>query len=269
MSNRSRQLLFHLVVPGGLLAAAFAVPAFFLPLPPLLQHFLPFYPLLVLGAGLFFAWRFNRSRLLFALLLLVIAERILGRVPAAPDLLAALRLLLPLNLALVAGYTERGLVTPAGLSRLGLIGLQAGGVALLQLQRPGLLQQLATRTLFPWPLPAMLPPALTQPCLLALLLSTVLLLTWLLRRPGPLEGGFVWATVVVCYPLFFATGPGHATVPLAGAGLILVAAVIELSYGMAFRDELTGLPGRRALNEALLRVGRRYTLAMVDRKSVV
>ena len=33
---------------------------------------------------------------------------------------------------------------------------------------------------------------------------------------------------------------------------------------MAFRDELTGLPARRALNEDLLKLGSTYTVAMVD-----
>ena len=33
---------------------------------------------------------------------------------------------------------------------------------------------------------------------------------------------------------------------------------------MAFRDELTGLPGRRALNERLQRLPRQYVLAMTD-----
>ena len=33
---------------------------------------------------------------------------------------------------------------------------------------------------------------------------------------------------------------------------------------MAFRDELTGLPGRRALNERLQRLGRSYVIAMAD-----
>jgi diguanylate cyclase (GGDEF)-like protein len=46
--------------------------------------------------------------------------------------------------------------------------------------------------------------------------------------------------------------------------VILLAAVLESSYGMAFLDDLTGLPARRALNEGLLKVGRRYALAMVD-----
>jgi diguanylate cyclase (GGDEF)-like protein len=33
---------------------------------------------------------------------------------------------------------------------------------------------------------------------------------------------------------------------------------------MAFRDELTGLKGRRALNQALPKLGSRYTIAMLD-----
>jgi len=33
---------------------------------------------------------------------------------------------------------------------------------------------------------------------------------------------------------------------------------------MAFRDDLTGMPSRRALNESLHGVGRRYTIAMLD-----
>lgn len=46
--------------------------------------------------------------------------------------------------------------------------------------------------------------------------------------------------------------------------LMLVAAVAHEAYQMAFRDELTGLPGRRALNERLQRLGREYVIAMVD-----
>ncbi len=33
---------------------------------------------------------------------------------------------------------------------------------------------------------------------------------------------------------------------------------------MAYRDDLTGLPSRRALNQLLLSLGRRYTIAMLD-----
>ena len=41
-------------------------------------------------------------------------------------------------------------------------------------------------------------------------------------------------------------------------------AAVESAYALAYHDELTGLPGRRAFNEALLRVGDTYTVAVVD-----
>lgn len=46
--------------------------------------------------------------------------------------------------------------------------------------------------------------------------------------------------------------------------LMIAAAVAHEGYQMAFRDELTGLPGRRALNERLQRLGRNYVIAMSD-----
>jgi diguanylate cyclase (GGDEF)-like protein len=45
---------------------------------------------------------------------------------------------------------------------------------------------------------------------------------------------------------------------------MLTLSVVQDSYHMAYRDELSGLPGRRALNEALPGLGRHYTVAMLD-----
>ncbi len=48
-------------------------------------------------------------------------------------------------------------------------------------------------------------------------------------------------------------------------GLVLILfTVLFNSYSMAFIDELTGLPGRRALENTLRSAGRHYTLGMVD-----
>src|SRR5207249_5245761 len=58
--------------------------------------------------------------------------------------------------------------------------------------------------------------------------------------------------------------PGFTTFYLATGALILIVAVVEASYHMAYQDSLTGLPARRALNEALLRLGGSYTVAMLD-----
>ena len=51
---------------------------------------------------------------------------------------------------------------------------------------------------------------------------------------------------------------------MAAAGAILFISLLEESHSLAFRDTLTGLPGRRALEERLRSLGGRYTIAMVD-----
>jgi diguanylate cyclase (GGDEF)-like protein len=51
---------------------------------------------------------------------------------------------------------------------------------------------------------------------------------------------------------------------MAAAGAMLLAALLQESHRLAFRDELTGLLGRRALQERLRSLGPRYALAMVD-----
>ena len=51
---------------------------------------------------------------------------------------------------------------------------------------------------------------------------------------------------------------------MATAGLILISSIIENSYFLAYHDELTTLPARRAFNDALLRLEAPYAVAVVD-----
>ena len=51
---------------------------------------------------------------------------------------------------------------------------------------------------------------------------------------------------------------------MASAAVILAVSIVETSYAMAYHDELTGLPSRRAFNEAGARVQAPYTVAVVD-----
>ena len=47
-------------------------------------------------------------------------------------------------------------------------------------------------------------------------------------------------------------------------GLILLIAIIEASFSMAYIDELTGLHGRRSLNETMSALTKNYAIAMLD-----
>jgi diguanylate cyclase (GGDEF)-like protein len=83
-------------------------------------------------------------------------------------------------------------------------------------------------------------------------------------KASPTGRAFLLATVAAFLGLHSVDTPVAATIYGSTAGLILVVAVIEASYLMAYQDVLTGLPARRALTEALHQMNGKFTIAMVD-----
>jgi diguanylate cyclase (GGDEF)-like protein len=230
-----------------------------------IRAFAQVYPYLVLGLGLVLALRFQRSRLVFALLGLALAEWALSEAPAGRAgrfVFQATALLLPLNLTAITLMMERGTFSGRGLVRLGVLLLQLGAVlAILRFAPDRGAAVVGARFLpaawFNWTPLAQLP-------LFASLAAFTLTGVGVLFQATPTGRAFLWALLAAFLGLHAGrTGVAH-TIYLATAGVILIVAVIEASYLMAYQDGLTGLPARRALTEALQRLGGRYTVAMVD-----
>jgi len=226
--------------------------------------YLPLLPPLVLAGGLLLAWRFNRGRPALALLGLAATAVLLRLAPPVLDrelLTRGLSVLLPGLLTLLLLLPERGLVSRSGMVR--LTGLTTGfaGLVLAVWQRPVMTATLLRFEFTPLPqLPFPLPP---QPLLLFWALLLLAGLAWTIRQPGPIEPALLTAAGLAVFTLQW---PGllEPEVGLALAGLAPALAIIEVSHNLAFSDELTGLPGRRALNEALRQISGRYSLAMID-----
>jgi diguanylate cyclase (GGDEF)-like protein len=223
------------------------------------------FPFTVLAAALLLGWRFNRSRLVFAIALLAVTEYVLLNGVATPRdrvILHAAIFLLPINLALVALLPERGTLTPAGLMRWVLLVLQVIAVRFVSQAFPQQALKYLTVHVLPAKLTGWTP--VQQPALIAFVAIVALLIMAWLREPQSPVRGYVYGLVAVFAGLSWPpAGPGQE-MWLATAGLILVVAVIEASYLMAYRDGLTELPGRRALNEALPRLSGQFSVAMVD-----
>ena len=95
-------------------------------------------------------------------------------------------------------------------------------------------------------------------------LSLLFLLVMYLRALTPARDGFFWATAIVVAGFFTQNGPTFFQLSTSGAIVVLLISMIEAGHFFAYRDELTGLPSRRALNEKLAALGRTYSIAMVD-----
>jgi len=219
-------------------------------------------------AGLLLAWRFHSSRIFFALLVLSLSQEaisyfsssvISGHVAAgAPGRMAlsAVGLLLPLNFVLLSLRKERGFsFSSVALPSLFLF---VQSVIVGVLCRPE--SSAAVRALHHPLLPAPLPFA----TLLAFAAAAVLLLTRFLLFHKPVESGLLWALAASFLALYFGGMGRIPTAYFAVAAFLLAGAIVETSYMLAYHDELTTLPSRRAFHDALLRLQPPYSIAMVD-----
>ncbi len=222
----------------------------------------------LVAVGLLVGWRFRRSRLMLSLVAIAAADHLLcharttGLQGHGQLTHALVALLLPLNLLAVAVSRDRGLFTWGTLWRLGLVLAQVPLAAFVCLGR----YRESCISLQDVLLPGLLPVWVDLPHI-AVLAFAIVFLTLLLRAPARgdrMDAALPWALIAAFLGLA-STGPGPPTSLYLGTGtLILVVAVVEESFRMAYHDALTGLPGRRALDEALLRLGRRYAVAMID-----
>jgi GGDEF domain-containing protein len=80
----------------------------------------------------------------------------------------------------------------------------------------------------------------------------------------PIEGGLLWALAACMLALRFGGIGLIPTAYFASAACLLAAAIVESSYLLAYQDELTALPSRRAFQENLLRIQPPYSIAMLD-----
>ena len=232
-----------------------------------LPAFARFYPQAVFVVGALLAWRFQRSRLLFALLLLALASWGVQARGAAGGgggrvAFAATAVLLPLNLAGLALLADRGTFTPFGLLRLGAITAQVIVVDMLRRTAPAATLKVLDYALLPAKLFAW--SHVSQLALLAFLVALVITAAPLIFEPNATGRGFLWAIVASFLAVNARRFGPQAAVYFGTAGLILVVAVIEASYLLAYQDGLTELPARRALTEALQRLAGQYSVAMVD-----
>lgn len=248
------------ILPGGLALLGIGLWTTLAPESPLLAEAARGYPYVLLAAAVLLAWRFQKSRIAAAALLLALAH--LALTAGTPVLLLAAATLFPLSIGALALTDDRGLF-----SRAGLIQLQLGValpllLAALAFAAPAETERLlGTWAAAPWgrgeaPLPRI--------ATLSFLAGAALAGAAAARRRRATEAGLLWllpaALLMLQAP---AEGVARGGWLLAGAAVLLVA-VVEASYAMAYHDELTGLPARRALRRMMGELQPPYAVAVVD-----
>ena len=223
-------------------------------------------PVVALALAMLLSIRFNRSRFSFLLLFLTLAwvsqTHLRGQLlPATESLLFAA---LMTNSFVFSLLKDRSLFSIHGLLRLAVLLPQAIAIWYLVTFAPALPLAILNREWFTLPGAVAILVQLPDSILLGALLINLAHMALSIARNSSVQATFFACQLGL---LGIASGYPHAAfVPfmVSSCALLVALAIIMDSHDMAYRDELTALPSRRALNQLLLSLGRRYTIAMLD-----
>ncbi len=258
-----------LLVPAAILAVAALAVAFGKGLPRSLAGLVTLGPYALLGLAAAVTLWFNRGRAFVAAASMLaayagyryaLAVDPRGFAPQAAYVAAVL--LVPANMFISFVLPERGVVHHGSWRWLLLIGIEALLLAWVASSgHSSLSGQSWHRILHHWTL--RYPPVpFAGRVMFAFAFAGAVWRAW--PKFSPLEVGTAASLVAFLIACAFAGRFADFAAFMSAAGVILLVAVLQESHRLAFRDELTGLPSRRALDERMRALGPDYAVAMVD-----
>ncbi|WP_430734801.1 diguanylate cyclase [Halodesulfovibrio aestuarii] len=275
-------LVLSLFLPITILAGTFFIVMNQHFIPQSVLPIVPALPFIFAISGGAIAWQFKRSRAVFLLILIAlccwfITLYLPGMSSAGMRLRLAYGLsamLLPINLVIFAYCEDRGVLTLWGSISGAFITIQAAIVAaMLATPQQGSFIAWLQETALSLDRIDILPIWATSwtfiPQIVLMVTGTVLflLLIFMTLNKGKRDSIYVTlitSCIAVMGAYHYVTIPNASALFFTAAAVIVTLSLFQDSYFMAYVDELTDLPSRRALNADFKKLGRKYALAMVD-----
>ena len=201
------------------------------------------YPLIVLTVATLFAWRLHRPRLLALgiTLLAVYAIFTTARAPAHPLAVTIIAAGLPMGVALLAFAPDRGVFR-----HFAILVAPAAVVGFFSAANPDRAADILGSNLIP----------ASIACIVAF--------AGAIKTQRSVEAGLVGLTVATAAAMSAAPASNIRGVWMLAAGIALGITLVETAYALAYHDELTGLPSRRALTRTLSLLEAPYAIAVID-----
>jgi len=208
-----------------------------------------------IAGGMLLAWRFHSSRIFLSLLVVLMAQQgaaiSAGQPPFIPVTLQALAVLVPVNFVLIAMMHERGFIVESVAPVVLFLFVQSLTVTVF------CGAAVRVRSLSN-------PIALPRYAIVVIASAAIFLTVRFLLNRKPVDSALLWSLAAFFLALRSAAATRTSMAYWATSACILATAVIENSYLLAYHDELTTLPSRRAFNDALMRLKSPYSIAVVD-----
>ncbi|MDH5436205.1 MAG: GGDEF domain-containing protein [Gammaproteobacteria bacterium] len=215
--------------------------------------------LLVIGLAV----HFNRSPVFFYVLLIIIANVVLGLGWAETILgYALVSAFLPLLLMLLTILPERGIFSVRAIPAYGLLVFSIMFTIVVVMKTPAwathyLLTDWLPARYFDWT-------PQSQSVLMVSVIVFISLLVSYFVKPSPHLSAGLGVLVMLIVQMHFGDSSRSLNIFSSIALMMCLYAVMQESWRMAYLDELTELPTRRALREKFQKMSGVYTVAMLD-----
>lgn len=224
---------------------------------------------IIFALGIILSIRFNQGRVFLIILLLTLFQFFLNNYLELSinstlylEILYPLAcILIPLNIIAFSQLKERGLFSLWGKIRISFILIEMFIIFKIVMPNNTLIQNILNYNFINISLEKTIMPQL------ALLIFLLILIFFIIKafvKNSIFEVRLIGVLISVFTALYFVNDKLSFSIFLSAAGLVLIIGIIEDSYSMAYLDELTGIPSRRALREDLMKLGNKYVIAMID-----
>ena len=300
MLLRVKQIVYPLIIPTALIILS----ALVIWIWPNLAHkinqvkelkallvILPVLPYVICSVGIIMGWRYGNIGMMLASFALAISYLVVSRFnsgyppeglmgPSFPETVA---FLLPLNLTVFSMLTKRRIYTSVGVLCIVLMMLQISAVILFcsPPASPGSLLLHKMNSVSPDAAKKLAKlliglrsflhdnalvkfDHISISSLLVYSFALVFVLMRYMLKKDVILAGFLGAIVATFIGISTDFTEPASMIYFSTAGLMLIITSIEASFTLAYVDDLTGLQGRRSLNQRLINLGKKYSIAMID-----
>lgn len=231
-------------------------------IPKIIFSIVPYLFYAISALILWVSWHFNRNRFIFIILplLFIYFGFVYFGGKKATDLFLYASMLYPLHLLLFLSLKERGLFSIWGILKIAFFVVEIAVILYLVIYPNADFIALLKMKLFVisfYPLEDI-------SIIIAILVLFIMVALVLFNRYLLYNSSFLVIAVTFYMGFYFIKTPYAKELSLLAIGVIIFILLIRESYRLAFYDELTSLPGRRALVEDMAKLGMKYSLAMID-----
>jgi len=260
--NSLKSIIINISIPLFISLALGSLVFYEQKIPKVFFNIIPYLFYAITVAILWVSWHFNRNRFIFIilpLLLIYIGFIYLGG-KRATDLFLYVSMLYPLHILLFLSLKERGLFSIWGVLKIAFFVVEIAVVLYFVFYPNSDIIALLKTKIFT----TSFYPIEDITVVIAAFVITVMAMLLVFNRSVLYNSSFLIIVLTFYIGFYFIRTPHVKELLLLAIGIIIFILLIRESYRLAFYDELTALPGRRALIEDMAKLGIKYSFAMID-----